>query len=262
MNKSEVNINTKSPNYLICNLYGFDNLNLSDNQKYIMDNELIKSMSIDDNLQSIYVELRDNITYTGHEKEIENYLYHICFNLIIKTEVCYTMPVYCINLIHENNKPMTIKEDIEVHDSFKIIHNSPAKPIYDKIINSPTNIKENFIKYERIFKTLHNPNNIAQFMSLYQFLMELLQGIRPYASQKSVIKYLENNKDKYTFLYFKQTRKKGEEFEEDCFTYIRNEIGHSEETNDLNLYKQLGSQITQQLIKNLIIVINDVIMTT
>jgi hypothetical protein len=117
------------------------------------------------------------------------------------------------------------------------------------------------VKYERIFKTLHNPNTIVQFMSLYQFLMELLQESRPHVSQKSVINYLKNNESKYDFLYFKPTRKEGENFDEDCFTYIRNEIGHSEETNDLNLYKQLGSQITQQLIKNLIIVINDVIMT-
>jgi len=261
MNNSESNTNSKSQNYLICNLYGFDKLVLSDNQSYVINNELIKSISIDDNLKSMYIELQDNITYTGHEEEIRNYLYHICFNLIIKTEICYNVPVYSINLIHENNKPITIRENLGIRDSLTIIHNFSAQSIYDKIVNSPTNIKENFVKYERIFKTLHNPNNIVQFMSLYQFLMELLQGSRPHVSQKSVINYLKNNKDKYDFLYFKPTRKEGENFDEDCFTYIRNEIGHSEETNNLNLYKQLGSQITQQLIKNLIIVINDVIMT-
>ena len=67
-------------------------------------------------------------------------------------------------------------------------------------------------------------------------------------------------KDKYDFLYFKPTRRTDKTFDEDCFTYIRNEIGHSEQSNDINLYKQLGSQITQRLIKNLLIVINDVII--
>lgn len=260
MDKPQTSTNLNSPNYLICNLSGFDNLVISDNQNYIINNEVIKSIRIDDNLQNMYVELQDNITYTEHKEEIKNYLYHICFNLIIKTEVCYNTPGYSISVIHENNNAINISDELQIRDSIIMKYGFSAESIYDKIINSPTNIKENFIKYERIFKTLHNPNIIAQFMSLYQFLMELLQGSRHYVSQKSVIIYLNNNKDKYDFLYFIPTRKDGGNFNEDCFTYIRNQIGHSEETNDLNLYKQLGSQITQQLIKNLIRVINDIIM--
>jgi hypothetical protein len=72
MNNSELNTNLKSPNYLICNLYGFDNLVLSNNKNYVINNEFIKSISIDDNLKSMYVELQDSITYTGHEEEIRN----------------------------------------------------------------------------------------------------------------------------------------------------------------------------------------------
>lgn len=262
MNDSELNNNLQSPNYLMCDLYGFENLSLSDNQKYIINNELIKYISIDDNLKSMYVELQDDITYSENEQKIKNYLYHICFNLIIKTEVYYDTPIYIIKFIREKDKPIIIKDRLGICDTAKILKSFSAQSIYNKIINSPTNIEENFIKYERIFKTLHNPNTIVQFMSLYQFLMELLQGSRPHPSQRAVINYLKDNEEKYDFLYFKPTRKEGGNFDEDCFTYIRNEIGHSEETNDLNLYKQLGSQITQKLIKDLIIVINDVIMTT
>lgn len=261
MNNNQLNNDSQQPNYLICTLHGFNNLVLSENKTYIVDNELIKSISINDELKSMYVELQSNITYTGNEERIRNYLYHLCFNLIIKTEVCYSIPVYSIDTIYENNKPLVVNDRLKITDTIKIISDFPADSIYNAIVKSPTNIEENFMKYERIFKTLHNPNVIVQFMSLYQFLMELLQGNNLHPSQKSVTNYLKTNKNKYSFLYFKPTRKQGQNFDEDCFTYMRNEIGHCEETNDLNSYKQLGTQITQQLIKNLIIVLNDIIIT-
>ncbi|MCI9978427.1 hypothetical protein JY742_20155 [Clostridioides difficile] len=262
MKNEQLKNNSQSPNYLICTLYGFKKLTLSENKTYVVNNKLIKSISIEKNLQSIYIELQNNITYTEHEEEIRNYLYHICFNLIIKTEVYYSIPIYSIDTIYENNKPLIIKDNLKITDKLKITSNFAPEYIYNTIVDSPTNIEENFLKYERIFKTLHNPNPIAQFMSLYQFIMELLQGERPYPSQKSVINYLENNRDKYNFLDFKQTRKQEQNFNEDCFTYLRNEIAHCEKTNNLNLYKQLGDKVTQQLIKNLIIVINDIIISS
>lgn len=260
MNNNQLNNNLQQPNYLICTLHGFKDFLLYDNKPYIVNNELIKSIYIDNDLKQMKVELQKDITYTGNEKQIENYLYHLCFNLIVKTEVCYSLPVYTIDVIFENNKDMVVKDSLNLNDTIEIIRSYQGDYVYNLITKSPTSIEENFMKYERIFKTLHNPNIIVQFMSLYQFLMELLQGNKPHPSQKSVTKYLKANKHKYSFLSFKPTRKQGESYNEDCFTYIRNEIGHCEETNDLNLYKQLGNQITQQLIKNLIIVLNDIIL--
>lgn len=250
----------ESPNYIECKLYGFEGLTLINNKKCKIDNELIKSIFISDNLKDMIVEFQDNVTYTANKKEIEDYLYHICFNLIVKTKVCYCIPYYDVSVIYENNKPIESSDRINLNCSTKIKREVSAESIYSKIIDSPTNVKNNFIKYQRIFKTLHNVNIIAQFMSLYQLLMELLKGNRRYVSQTAVTQYLEDNKDRYDFLYFKDTRKEGKNFKEDCFTYIRNEIGHSEDYEDLNLYKNIGKQINQQLIKNLIIVINDVIM--
>lgn len=247
-------------NYLICDLHGFKNVTINNNVNYRIDSDIIKFIRIDDNFKNMYVELQDNITYKEYEREISNYLYHICFNLIVRTDIHYIIPFYSINTICENSEKITRKDTVHIRDSLELKYNVNSNTLYNNIVNSQTSIDDNFMKYERMFKTLHNPNNIAQFMSLYQFLMELLQENRTYTSQKLVTNYLKRNKDKYDFLYFKPTRKINENFEEDCFTYIRNEIGHSEDTNDLNLYKELGSQITQQLIKNLLIVINDIII--
>ncbi len=57
---------------------------------------------------------------------------------------------------------------------------------------------------------------------------------------------------------FKPSRKSS--FEEDSFTYLRNEIAHSEDTNDYNLYSKLGNDISNNTIKELIIILNDVIL--
>ncbi|WP_195514808.1 hypothetical protein [Paraclostridium bifermentans] len=260
MKDSKMKESANQKSYLICNLRGFDNVTIDNNKEYIINNNIIKLIKINDDLKNIYVELQDGITYKEYHKEINNYLYHICFNLIVRTNVSYNIPVYSINVICENSKNIMCQDRLNMHDSIEFKYNEDSTDLYNKIINFKTSIDSNFMKYERIFKTLHNPNNIAQFMSLYQFLMELLQKNRPHISQKSVIDYLNDNKDKYDFLYFKPTRRTDKTFDEDCFTYIRNEIGHSEQSNDINLYKQLGSQITQRLIKNLLIVINDVII--
>ncbi|AVK48996.1 hypothetical protein AXY43_13735 [Clostridium sp. MF28] len=90
--------------------------------------------------------------------------------------------------------------------------------------------------------------------------MELLSKGKSKVEQRNVVDYIKDNKNRYEFVYFKPTRRINRNFEEDCFTYIRNEIGHSEETNDLELYKELGSNISQNLIKNLILIINDAIL--
>lgn len=247
-------------NYLQYRLYGFNNLVLKDNFKYSINNELIKNIRISDNVETMTVELQDNIHYEENKQAIETFLNHICFNLIIKTEADINRPVRVLEVIKENNCSMKLNDKMHMTDTVKLIRNYPASVIYDRIINSKTSFDKNFVKYERIFKTLHNPNPIAQFMSLYQFLMELLSQGKSKVEQKNVVDYLKNNMNKYAFISFKPTRRNNCSFDEDIFTYIRNEIGHSEETNDLEMYKELGSNISQTMIKNLVLIINDVIL--
>lgn len=258
--EQEYNNINGSENYLQYRLYGFKNLVLTDNFKFSIDNEFIKNIRISDNVDTMTVELRNNISYEQNKQQIESFLNHICFNLIIKTDVDIYQPVRVLEVIKENNSIIKIKDRIQMKEKVTFIRNYPASVIYDRIVNSKTSFDKNFVKYERIFKTLHNPNPIAQFMSLYQFLMELLSKGKSKVEQRNVVDYIKDNRSKYGFVYFKPTRRVNRNFEEDCFTYIRNEIGHSEETNDLELYKSLGSQISQNLIRNLVLIINDVIL--
>ncbi|MEK5256602.1 hypothetical protein NST74_24340 [Paenibacillus sp. FSL F4-0125] len=244
-------------NYLQYKLRGFNNLNLQENKEYPINNELIESLKISDDLTLLHVYLKDNILYDKHSNKIETYLNHICFNLIVHSEASISQPVRWLEFDSSNRM---MNDAIRIRDSFTFFRNISAENVYNKIVNSPTALEKHYLKYERIFKTLHNPNQIVQFMSLYQFLMELLSSGKEKVEQKNVTQYLRRNKKKYPFIGFELTRRKGHNFKEDSFTLLRNEIGHSEETNDLNLYESLGEKIDQSIIKKLILVLNDVII--
>lgn len=226
-------------------LIGFEQLKLEENAAYELSNPNIKSICFSDDLKLLTVVLNNNIHYEDKQSEIESYLNHICFNLIAKTEAEINFPLRQLESIKDGSN-IIVKERMHIHDTLTIVRTYPADYIYQAVVDSPTAIESQSVMYERIFKTLHNPNSIVQFMSLYQFLMELLSRDKPRVEQKHVVEYFRANSDKYPFVTFKPTRRENirNPFDEDCFTYIRNEIGHSEDTNDLSLYQSLGSQIT------------------
>jgi len=231
-------------------LSGFENLRLTKNHPQEINSVLIKTILINDDLTALTVVLNDGVHYSSNKTDIELYLDHICFNFIARSDADLLFPIRVLEVVKENNT-INASEHVEIRESVTITRSIPASTIYDTVLNSQTLMKKNAVLYERIFKTLHNPNLIVQFMSLYQLLMELLSKGRAKIEQKNVMEYLRSHKTQYPFVSFKPTRRKNANFEEDSFTFFRNEIGHSEETNDMNLYKTLGSQISSQYIKSL-----------
>lgn len=247
--------------YLQYKLVGFSGLKLEKNSVYHISNKWIKTILLDENVSILTVVLNDDILYCEHIADIETYLNHICFNLITETEADISMPIRYLELIKDGSN-MQINDHITLRDSISITRIMPAESVYSAVVNAPTDFENHAVIYERIFKTLHNPNLIVQFMSLYQLLMELLANGGK-IEQRNVVDYFKNNKSKYPFISFRPTRntKVKVSYDEDSFTYFRNEIGHSEDTNDMEQYKSLGSQVSSQTIKKLVKVINDVIIT-
>jgi hypothetical protein len=252
---------TSEENYLQYNLNGFNNLKLRENKPFEIENTYIKSICFNDDLTILTVVLNDNVNYQKNGKEIELYLDHISFNLIINMETDINIPFRRLEVIKDGTS-LNLSEHVTIREEVTISRVLPADRIYHAIVDSDTAIEDHSLFYKRIFKTLHNPNLIAQFMSLYQFLMELLARERKRVEQKNVVEYFKNHADKYPFITFEPTRRKNitNSFDEDYFTYIRNEIGHSEDTNDMELYTSLGKKITSRLIKQLVTVLNDVII--
>lgn len=239
-------------------LHGFKNLILNNNSPCECENEIIENFYIDDKLEYIQLVLKNDIDIEKDRDKIDCFLYHIYYNLLMHRETKFDVPYFDCEYI-KNAKHIKVTDKIEFFDTVNITTSISAEGFYNEILLNSTEINSNFLKYKRIFKTLENPNIIIQYMSLYQYLMELLSGNNKNISQKAVIKYFKSNKEKYPFVSFEETRKSNSNYEEDCFTYLRNEIAHCEKTNNFSLYCDLGSKISQLTIKNLIKVINDVI---
>lgn len=245
-------------NYLQLNLKGFKGLTLTENNIYEVDNPNIKSLKFDDELKTLTVYLIEGVKYKEHFHEIKQFLDHILFNLIIKSDAELNLPQYDLKVVKDESD-YKVYEGISFKCSLMVNREIEAKSFYDDIVNSPTKIEEAREIYQRIFNILNNPNRVIQFMSLYQLLMELLsEGKR--IEQKNVVEYFKKNVEKYPFIEFKPTRREVKnKFDEDSFTYMRNEIGHCEQTNDLIKYNSLGNKITSHWIKKFVSVINDVI---
>ena len=223
---------------------------------------MFKCIHISDDVKKLTVELKDEIAYKDNHSEIESYLNQICFNMIIDSNVNLNYPyrkIECINDSNENEqKEIKVFETITLKDEISIQRYIGAQDFYQSIINKQTAMDKHSVLYERIFKTLFNPIKVVQFLSLYQFLYELLSKGKPYPAQKYITEYIYEHKDKYPHINFKPSRKSSKD--EDSLTYLRNEIGHCEDTNDFELYSQLGTQIRDSVIKQTITVLNDVIM--
>lgn len=250
--------------YLQYQLHGFENLTLKDNiDSFPINSKLIKSIHLSDDIKIMTVELQDGITYKEYSKEIDCYLNQICFNMIISSNISLNSPYRTIEIINDKDensskREIEIFESISIRDEVTIYVNTGAKSFYENIVNKPTAIDKHFVLYERMFKTLFNPVKVVQFLSLYQLLFELLSKGEKYPAQWHVTNYIKKNKSKYPNIGFKPSRKNGKD--EDSLTYLRNEIGHCEDTNDFNLYSQLGDQISDSVIKQILIVLNDVIL--
>lgn len=250
--------------YLQYGLHGFESITLTDNSEhYLIDTHLFKSIYLSDDLKQMTVELKDGITYEEYNTEIEAYLNQICFNMIINSNIDLNSPHRTMEIIQDkenSNAPKEVKifDYAIAREELIIQKRIGANSFYESIVNKPTAMHKHFLLYERIFKTLLNPIRVVQFLSLYQFLYELLSKGKPHPAQANVVEYIQNHKDRYPHISFKPSRKNGKV--EDSLTYLRNEISHAEDTNDYNLYSHLGTEITDFQIKQIITVLNDVIM--
>jgi len=248
--------------YLIYKLNGLESYKIQNNLNFNVENDLIKKIFIDDNLKEIKVELQDNIYYEEKEDEIKKYINHVFFNLITQTSSVLKEPSIEIIKI-KDGKISPLISITKSSSKFSISVQIEGEKLYNNITTSKTAINKHALYYERIFSILGNPNKVVQYISLYDFLMELLTPYRKNNAQRYIVSYFKEKYRNYSFIEFqlsRDPRKAGKNFKEDSFTFIRNEIAHVEDTNNLNLYKELGKKINDKIIRDLIKVINDVIL--
>lgn len=250
-------------NYVQYKLSGFSGLELKENEPCeIENNPYVKSVELNNDLTAVTINLRDGVDFEENKGNIELFLKELIFNLIIKTEADVEHPNWSIEYVRNGNM-ITVNEHIFIHDAVTVLRLVRANSVYSSILDSPTAIVNKQLLYERIFCILQNPNLVVQFMSLYEILSEMVQKIiKNGEGQEKVGNYFKSTMGKYSFIvkFYPSTKPGKNGKSEDLFTYTRNAIAHCEDKNDLNEYKRIGSQVTSKMIKDLLLVLNDVIM--
>ena len=248
--------------YVRYSMQGLNNLRISHNTKMPITHPLIKSVSIQDDLKCFALELNKGIQYIEHKSAIDLYASQLFFSLVVQTDADIDQPRKLISAVADGTRndlfeSALITDHVEV--SLKV---EPVDFVYSMINTAPPAFDKREVLYERILGMLQNPNLVVQFISLYELLMELLTPNFPAQrpGQKKVCNYFSQNTKKYPDVTFCPSRDKSRKFKEDSFTFLRNKLAHCEDTNNMDLYRQSGNEITCQTIKQLTRAINDVII--
>lgn len=258
------------PSYVKYSMYGFNHKNnaecdgkqyeytLSDNKPYIYSNhDFLDKVVIDKNITSITFYLKPGFSCKEYIKEIHIELEQICFNLITHSELPIDRPVCRLELAADelgNEIQLEINERFAFQDELIPFKNMSTQRLYNAAFNHVTNFNKHESIYKKIFFILHSPHKVIQFLGLYDLMATL---IHEPISQEKVHNYFGENRSKYPFIEFKQSRKNPKN-KEDSLTYLRNEIAHSEQL-DIEEYLKVSEKISHIHIQYLLKVINDII---
>lgn len=259
-------------NFVKAELFGFDGI-INGNMIYrfklknnkpikILNNNIIYEMFISDDIDSITLYLNGNKYYEDYIDEINTFLYKICFNMLINKSVYFNIPYYVITSYTQKDNSTLIKDKMGFDEKvdMKLFDGDPANNFYKSIIETDNAMDTKMVKYERLFKILHNNNMISRFLALYQYLQDLVEifyttNNKNFKGQSSVIDYLSQCGEKLNCTNINKNNRA-----EDVYTYYRNRIAHVEDTNSMDEYIDINKKINIEIIRNLLIRINELIM--
>lgn len=216
----------------------------------------LESVFINDSITEITFFLLPGKSAEEYLKEIGQELERVCFNLIVNSELPIIQPCCLLKSVVDKNGS---EVDANIHDAILVTDEVfmrktvSASSIYD-CIHSNNRLSEKHAQYKELFWILHSPHNVIRFMGLYDIMAGLISNP---ISQKNVCSYFGKNKEKYPFVSFLPSLKNPKN-KEDSFTHLRNAIAHSKQVG-VDEYIEISEQISDTVIKRLLIVINDLL---
>lgn len=259
-------------NFVKADLFGFGNhesdhiyrFKLKNNKIIkIENNKIIDKMIISDDINSITLYLKNNKYYEDYEDEINTFLYNICFNMLIYEKMYFNIPYYRITSYTKKDNSIILQDNMTFCGESELIlfDGDPENNFYKSILETNNAIHIKKLKYEILFKILHNNNMICKFLALYQYLYDLVkdfykQNKQKFKGQESVIEYLHYKCGER--LDHQNPNRKNRD--EDVYTYYRNKIAHAENTNNMVEYMDINRTIHIEIIRNLLKRINELII--
>ena len=256
--------------YIKYEIIGISGINLKDDYKYKVNNEIIDSVLVAKDLRGITLYLKENKLNKIIEKRCSDFIEEYLLKLCIHPDIEVDNPSYKISstyIINEDdNNILTFKESLTFKDSVKIncIYN---KDNFDADIfntNKLSSNQEADIEYKKLISILKNSNKVTRYLLLYEQLLDLVSKDKKRKKQKNVTDFIKENQYKFsnTNIEFYKTRRKNANFEEDKYTYYRDEISHAEFDYDYEKYEKLTNDLTNNFINEIIEIINYAINET
>lgn len=251
-------------NYILFEIKGFNNMILKNPQKIELDDSIFREILINDKLSEITLYFDED---TNKEiKEITQYAHSVIFEIVIRfilnSEIDVSSPDYKVKLIRFDGKDqteITLNDRIPLREEFNFIRSFDSMDFLKEVLAGGKLINSsNALLYRKLFSIMKNTDRVVKYMVLYDFLMEIVSEGKARKEQKNVCDFIKAQgfDSGFNSIGFRQTRRTGMSFEEDDFTYYRNEIAHAEFENDFNKYESLSSSITNTIINKLIEVIH------
>lgn len=256
--------------YIKYEIIGINGINLKDDYRYKVNNEIIDSVLVAKDLRGITLYLKENKLNKIIEKRCSDFVEEYLLKLCIHPDIEVDNPSYKISstyIINDgDNNILTFKESLTFKDSFKIIR-IYNKDNFDADIfntNKLSSSQEADIEYKKLMSILKNPNKVTKYLLLYEQLLDLVSKDKKRKGQKNVTDFIKENQYKFSNINieFYKTRRKNCNFEEDKYTYYRNEISHAEFDYDYEKYEKLTNDLTNNFINEIIEIINYAINET
>ena len=248
-------------------------INLQDNREHIyQDHAFLYSAFIGDHLESIVLKLLPNIRCIDYLEELDREVEKICFNIISHAvELSDVTPFWYLDLyIDENGQDCTLslQEKIGLHEKLFVIKNFSAKSIYNAAFGNENALERYAPQYKALFYVLQNPNQVIQFMGLYDIMADLIYksdaNKEKDAKQYMICNFFDKYKGRYKGITVemrdaKDSKGKDTTKKEDTFTYIRNQIAHSIDRGGTENFLEVSKSISFEQIQTLLTIINDLL---
>lgn len=238
--------------YIIFKLEGLSCVELEDSKQHELQHSLFTSFQIEKKLESVTLYFNDQaeIDLRRVKEEAEVVIFDLLIKLCLSLEVEVNRPNYKLSAVHSS-----AKSKFEVYDSIGLKSTLTVKRLFDSeeflnsiSVNQPLVKHSNQLLYKRLYFILRNDNQVTQYLMLYDFLMEIV-SLNNRKEQRHVSEFLKE--EKIEDISWHPTRRPGKTFQEDTFTYLRNEIAHAEFGNNIKEYEMVSNKINRKLIQHL-----------
>ena len=158
-------------------LRGFDGIILDEDMWMVLESQYISRIRLTNDFKILEIILKENILYRNNQEPIEKAVTEIFVNILLKIKGHFQCPELVLTDI--------MGEDNGRSENRIFIANPPSparlmlktRDVYKNIVED--NFTKNAeVEWQIIYAMLHNENKVVSFMSLYDYLMEMLWQIK------------------------------------------------------------------------------------